>query len=93
MLGPREKLAILRGKAYRALGNVCECCLEQNDAFLQIGHRHDDGAIMRRLGKNESSHHLYRAVLKMANPKSIYRLECANCNQAKRRIGRCPHEV
>lgn len=84
-------LTTLRRKAYKALGYGCECCGTVVEAFLEIGHRNDDGAISRRLGERESGHNLYRKILKMTNPKSLYELTCSNCNQARRREGKCPH--
>jgi len=83
----------LREKAYKKLGWLCECCQESESLFLQIGHRNNDGYISRGLRGRSAGHVLYRQVLKMDNPKSVFRLECANCNQGARRNGGvCPHE-
>jgi hypothetical protein len=29
----------------------------------------------------------------MENPQEKYQLLCSNCNQSKRRLGRCEHEA
>jgi hypothetical protein len=78
-----------RFKCRQLLGGVCACCGETRDSFLDIDHIHGGGSQQRKL---HGPHRTYAEVLSMENPRSKYQLLCSNCNQSKRRLGRCEHE-
>src|SRR5690349_12135080 len=86
----RQRYAALRAAVIAAYGGCCTCCGELETVFLEIDHVFNDGAEERRriggFGKN------FYYWLKMQNfPTDRYQLLCANCNQAKKRVGICPH--
>lgn len=78
-----------RHQCRQKLGSICVCCGEWRDSFLDIDHIHNDGAAQRRA---YGPHQTYAEVLSMENPREKYQLLCSNCNQSKRRLGRCEHE-
>lgn len=71
------------------LGGKCACCDESRDSFLDIDHIHGGGSQERR---EKGPAFVYSNVLKMENPRIKYQLLCSNCNQSKRRLGKCEHE-
>lgn len=71
------------------LGGVCVCCGEAHDSFLDIDHIYGGGSKERR---ERGGAYSYSEVLTMANPREKYQLLCSNCNQSKRRLGKCEHE-
>lgn len=68
---------------------VSVCCGETEEAFLQIDHINNDGAAHRRQLKEAS---IYKWLRKHKYPIG-FQLLCANCNFAKGKNGRCPHET
>ena len=78
-----------RFRCRQILGGACACCGETRDSFLDIDHIHGGGSQQRKL---HGPHRTYAEVLSMENPRSKYQLLCSNCNQSKRRLGRCEHE-
>lgn len=77
-----------RARARARLGTACACCGEDRDYVMDIDHIDGNGSLERRVfGRG----YVYSDVLTMADPKSKYQLLCSNCNQAKRRLGYCPH--
>lgn len=78
-----------RYKCRIILGGVCVCCGESRDSFLDIDHINGGGSQER---KKYGPHRTYAEVLSMPNPLEKYQLLCSNCNQSKRRLGRCEHE-
>lgn len=72
------------------LGSKCVCCGETRDSFLDIDHIHGGGSRERR---ERGGAYVYSEILKMENPTSKYQLMCSNCNQSKRRLGKCEHET
>lgn len=71
-----------------AYGGHCACCEEYRTDFLTLDHVNGGGAAeRRRLGTIGP----YRRA-KLEGFPPIYRVLCANCNQALTFAGRCPHE-
>jgi len=79
-----------RYRCRQRLGGKCVCCGETRDSFLDIDHVHGGGSQQRRAF---GPHRAYAEVLQMENPQEKYQLLCSNCNQSKRRLGRCEHEA
>lgn len=61
-------------------GGQCECCEEENPAFLSKDHIHGGGTFLRRKGE------------KTVYPQKGIRLLCHNCNKALGHFGYCPHD-
>lgn len=78
-------------RVHARLGGSCSCCGESKRSMLDIDHIHGGGSVERRMpgGPNIA----YREILAMRNPHSKYQLLCSNCNQSKRRLGVCEHEI
>lgn len=71
----------------RAYGGCCQCCGEDEEAFLVIDHINGGGTQhLTALGSK-----LYRWLIKNNLPEG-FQVLCANCNMAKQRPGGCPHE-
>jgi hypothetical protein len=94
-----RKLAAARQKAWcrkqreivlAYYGNNYICCRESNPVFLAIYHIFGHGRKTRKeLGLN--TYQVYRDVIKAGFPDT-FQLLCHNCNWAKYRLGRCPHQ-
>ena len=71
-------------------GHKCACpnCPETMDIFIEIDHINNDGEDHRK--NDKEANHLYRWLIKNDFPSGFQSL-CSNCNQAKRRHGKCPH--
>lgn len=81
----------LKEQVITAYGGKCECCGEQEPAFLSVDHINDDGAAHRR---TISASNLYRWLRKHGFPRDAYRLLCFNCNCGRRiNGGVCPHRI
>jgi len=72
-----------------AYGGKCFCCGEPRRVFLNIDHIHGGGNQDRKKCGGCSS--WYRWIRRNKFP-STYRLLCANCNLAFKRLGSCPHK-
>jgi len=71
-----------------AYGGKCQCCGETTLEFLTVDHINNDGAAHRRqIGRG-----LYGWLKKHGFPQDNFQLLCMNCNFAKGRYGRCPHQ-
>lgn len=82
----------VRMEVIKAYGGVCDCCGEATWQFLEIDHRNGEGNKHRRaLGVN-GGYQFYLWLRKNNYPKEGFRLLCSNCNLARARYGRCPHE-
>lgn len=81
--GERERQRVLD-----AYGGRCACCGETERAFLCVDHVRNNGAQERRENPNLSS---ARMAIR-SGFSSDYQLLCANCNQAKAMLGKCPHQ-
>src|SRR6185369_3563886 len=77
-------------------GNQCECCKENNPAFLTIDHIEQDGARHRTpSGRRIGGEKLYSWLVKNNFPEG-FRLLCYNCNCARSKPefgGICPHKL
>lgn len=65
-------------------GGKCQCCKEENWAFLEFDHINNDGKKHRKIGK-------FPAWLIRNNFPDSIQLLCSNCNKAKGLYGTCPH--
>ncbi len=74
---------------YEHYGYVCNCCGETGKVFLCIDHVNNDGNIERKKYGN-SGNGMYLKIIREEFPDS-YQVLCHNCNQAKRILGKCPH--
>lgn len=78
-------------EANPAHGGLCQCCGEFRPEFLSIDHIEGGGSKDRRNGAGSGAK-LYRQLKKLGWPKEKYRLLCMNCNFARGRYLRCPHD-
>lgn len=67
----------------------CSCCGESEIEFLTIDHPNNDGAKHRK--EIGGGNRFYSWVIKNSFPKG-FRVLCMNCNFARGRFGKCPHE-
>ena len=67
-------------------GCKCACCGEQQEKFLEIDHVNNNGAEHRKTVKD------IVGWLIQNNFPDGFQLLCSNCNQAKARYGKCPHQ-
>lgn len=82
----------LRLEVIKVYGGKCACCGDSHWEFLEIDHKNGGGNAHRRaLGVN-GGYQFYLWLRKQGFPSDEFQLLCSNCNQAKRRYGRCPHE-
>lgn len=69
-------------------GRFCACCKMTGDAFLTIDHVNNDGAVHRKLvGKTG----VYKDIVDRNFPPD-FQILCWNCNMAKHKLGKCPHQ-
>jgi hypothetical protein len=82
-----------RYKARRAVldhyGQQCACCGESQEEFLVVDHVDGGGTAHRR---EIPSSRIYFWLKNNGFPPG-FQILCHNCNYAKFRYGRCPHEV
>lgn len=88
----QSKEAVIAG-----YGGKCQCpggCSEYRYEFLTVDHINNDGMAHREraTGYERAGTGFYRWIIKSGFPKNL-RLLCMNCNFARGRYGRCPHEV
>lgn len=86
--------AKLRQEVFTAYGGtVCCCCGETGSKFLSIDHIDNDGAEMRKSGKQpRGGTAFYQWLRKSGFPKG-FQVLCMNCNVGKHRNGGiCPHQ-
>ena len=85
----REEHIKIREEVFAAYGHKCNCCGENNSAFLTIDHIEGDGSQHRK--KIRMS--IYRWLKRNGFPKNNFQILCFNCNCAKqhRSNGTCPH--
>ena len=69
---------------------VCACCSETRVEFLTIDHIENGGTQLRKTVKG---HKYITYWLRREGFPPGYRVLCMNCNHARGRYGRCPHEV
>jgi hypothetical protein len=80
----------LRRIIFDHYGAWCACCGEAFEVFLTIDHVYENGSIDRALGRTGAS--LYRHIINSKFPTS-YQILCWNCNEAKRLVRVCPHQL
>jgi hypothetical protein len=69
-------------------GNVCVCCGETESVFLAVDHIEGGGTQhIKEIGTN-----FYRWIINNKFPENL-QLLCHNCNFAKHRLGKCPHQI
>jgi len=74
-------------------GGKCACCGEHNLVFLSIDHLNNGGGEERKriVGKNSGGRKFYARLKRQGYPGG-YQVLCYNCNAAKFRLGKCPHQ-
>jgi hypothetical protein len=89
----RNRKKQLKLEAMAHYGKVCACCFEAHEEFLELDHINNNGAEHRReVGKWRVGANMLRLLKKLGWPEGFQFL-CSNCNIAKFRHGRCPHET
>lgn len=83
----RERSRKKRLQVLEKYGEKCVCCGENEVKFLEIDHINNDGAEHRR---KMGSSMIVQWLIKRGYPKG-FQLLCSNCNMAKGRYGKCPH--
>lgn len=79
----------LKAEVINHYGGKCECCNENNIAFLTIEHSNNNGAVHRKALKNRS---VYVDLRKRNFPSDEgIKVLCWNCNCATYYLGTCPH--
>lgn len=79
----------LREEIIGAYGGKCACCGETTYEFLTVDHVKNDGSLHRQqIGQRM----IYRWLKENNFPKRGFQLLCYNCNLAKARYGKCPHQ-
>jgi hypothetical protein len=84
-----EWRAQLKVRLFDAFGWRCSCCGESHPHFFTL--EHVGGYKKPRCSQNYEQ--MIRDAEKDGFDPTKYRLLCLNCNHAKGRYGRCPHEV
>lgn len=75
-----------RDKFLFLYGCICVCCGEDQAEFLTIEHK------LGQIGKKkESSFRAYTKAITEYRP-DLYEILCMNCNHARGRYGKCPHQ-
>ena len=69
----------------------CACCGENNIEFLSMDHVDGNGAEHRRNTGCGTGDVMYRWLRRHGYPAG-FQVLCFNCNQAKGRLGQCPHQ-
>lgn len=81
----------LRTEMLAAYGGRCECCGEQEAAFLQLDHKNNDGHLDRKVHRTSAK--LFAKLKILGWPRDRFQLLCANCNFGKLMNGGvCPHK-
>lgn len=79
-------------KVFEHYGMICCCCGEDEELFLTIDHKNNDGNLERwKSGKRITGKSLYTRIANSGFPDT-YQILCMNCNFGKRmNRGICPH--
>lgn len=78
--------------AYSLLGNVCECCGEDEIHFLSIDHFIPGDGISHRKQIGKSARALCLAVIREIEPRKRFRLLCGSCHLCISKKGYCIHD-
>jgi len=87
----------LRLEFINEYGGKCDCCGETEVAFLCLEHKNGDGGEHRRRlcpsrGSRGGNPYTLLEDMKLRGwPKDDYTILCYNCNNAKAKLGICPH--
>lgn len=73
---------------YDKYGGKCQCCGETNRAFFTIDHINGGGNKERKFYQSQT----WKLVIKRNYPDD-YQILCYNCNNAKYKLGVCPHQL
>ena len=92
----RARLRVqLKSEVFAVLGGECECCGEQELAFLCVDHRNGGGNHHRaKVGASYRLYYWLRRQIIARGLKQVqrdFRLLCANCNLALAFHLTCPH--
>lgn len=87
----QERLKKQKLIVYEHYGNKCSCCNEKEIAFLSIDHINGGGNKHRKKISKSSKTLPYRWIISNNFPETL-QLLCMNCNFAKGKLGKCPHE-
>ena len=87
----KRRKIMVRAEVMAAYGGACKCCGEDEDAFLCIDHISNDGAAHRRETGGGGAK-TYEWLRRNGFPEG-FQVLCHNCNQAKFRLGECPHRA
>lgn len=89
----KAQSAIIKDQVFTAYGGwICNCCGEQERAFLTIDHMLNDGYKLRKEKVHGHSTRFYRWLKNNGYPKD-FQVLCMNCNFGKRmNNGVCPHK-
>lgn len=73
----------------------CACCSEETYCFLTVDHTLGGGVQERKRFGHTTTWRIVWAEYRRTGvwPTDRYRVLCANCNQAFRVLGFCPHMV
>lgn len=89
----RERNRHLREEFIREYGGRCECCGEEQFAFLSIDHI-DGGGKKHQQALGGGGGAVLRYLKRIGWPKEGYRILCYNCNCGRNRFGGvCPHHL
>jgi hypothetical protein len=69
----------------------CQCCGESELVFLTFDHINGDGNKHRK--EDPSSRYICKWLIKNNFPEGVVQVLCWNCQEAKRILGYCPHEL
>lgn len=73
-------------------GFSCVCCGITEEVFLNIDHVKGGGSEHRKQPFCLKGRHFYRWLRKQDFPKG-FQVLCFNCNFAKWKLGKCPHQI
>ena len=78
-------------EVFNHYGTMCACCKESNIVFLAIDHINGGGNQHRRENGIHAGVGFYRWLI-VNNFPDDFQVLCYNCNWAKHRLGKCPHQ-
>jgi hypothetical protein len=87
----RAQDLIIKKEVMGKYGGFCQCCGEKELKFLAIDHINNDGNKHRKLIGMSGGIAFYRWLKRNKYPPQ-FQVLCHNCNFAKGRWGRCPHQ-
>lgn len=83
----------LKCKVIRGYGGKCVCCGEREIDFLNLDHKRKQGAQHRREeGHKAIGPALYKKLIALGFPRTMFQVKCWNCNCTEGIFGSCPHK-